>query len=669
MNRRCENNVADHAVDVCDSCYGEFCDDCLIYPKTRSHPICKECGLIASGVRGNTKVKRAGDKKSARSRRAEIHQAISDAEEATKPDLRPAMYDKSEFRPAAEFAETPKEESETQEARQSIIQESEEPEPVIARSNQDADTATETEADSKELDDAELDVAPSFDIEENASRLSASFIERKTRAARRVELKTQVNEPELDATPLTDPTAAQQPVDDEYATTAAATKTRETSEQTTDIDALLAVREQAMSDYMAELEEKQPRNTHEQETEPEPTQAAPAATQEPTQFAPEQKTQPAQVQEFKSEPTPKKWSASDSPKSDADSRRVATFLGVDGPAETDQANDASSETDSKEKSGVDPISAKYGVFRDTRSNKKQPPAEATESKPVSADTPMSLRAKPDPTSEPVLPRHHIDENITHVEFDDLETVGVHGTASAPEDLFETEEPTFDTEALFETKEPTFDTEALFKAEEPTFDTEALFETKEPATEELQIELETNEDDLLDSEIGSTDLFEAKVFEAEQAYFGEATPVEEVTAEETQLEANQTKPKKAKLSKFGWLAKQKDDYDADAEELLAVTRPKSQAKSRRKEDPSEDLIQLTSSRSENSAEPTADDLQGLPPEPIYQSVSEESTQSYDSTSNLKHFDSAPNSPEEFWDHKVEGDLPEYAHSITISPTEG
>ena len=212
---------------------------------------------------------------------------------------------------------------------------------------------------------------------------------------------------------------------------------------------------------------------------------------------------------------------------------------------------------------------------------------------------------------------------------------------------------------------------MFEAEEPIFDTEALFETQEPGTEELQTELETNEDDLLDSEIDSTGLFEAKVFEAEQAYFGEATPVEEVTAEETQLEANQTKPKKTKLSKFGWLAKQKDDYDADAdaEELLAVTRPKSQAKSRRKEDPSEDLIQLTSSRSANSAEPTADDLQGLPPEPIYQSVSEETTQSCDSPSNLKHFDSAPNSPEEFWDHKVEGDLPEYAHSITVSPTEG
>ena len=66
-----------------------------------------------------------------------------------------------------------------------------------------------------------------------------------------MELKTQVNEPELDATPLTDPTTTQQLVD-EHAT-AAATATKETSEQTTDIDALLAVREQAMSDYICLL--------------------------------------------------------------------------------------------------------------------------------------------------------------------------------------------------------------------------------------------------------------------------------------------------------------------------------------------------------------------------------------------------------------------------------
>lgn len=69
MNGRCETDPLDGAVDVCDSCYGEYCDNCLVRPKGRRHPVCTDCALIASGVRGNAKPKLIGSKRTAKKRR------------------------------------------------------------------------------------------------------------------------------------------------------------------------------------------------------------------------------------------------------------------------------------------------------------------------------------------------------------------------------------------------------------------------------------------------------------------------------------------------------------------------------------------------------------------------------------------------------------------------
>ena len=74
MNGRCESDPFDQAIDVCPSCYGEFCSQCLVETKVRKHPLCRECALIVSGLRGGGKPVVRGDKKSADQRRAALKQ-------------------------------------------------------------------------------------------------------------------------------------------------------------------------------------------------------------------------------------------------------------------------------------------------------------------------------------------------------------------------------------------------------------------------------------------------------------------------------------------------------------------------------------------------------------------------------------------------------------------
>ncbi|MGB5755840.1 MAG: hypothetical protein WBM50_02900, partial [Acidimicrobiales bacterium] len=74
MNGRCESDPFDQAIDVCPSCYGEFCSQCLVETKVRKHPLCRECALIVSGLRGGGKPVVRGDKKSAKQRRATLKQ-------------------------------------------------------------------------------------------------------------------------------------------------------------------------------------------------------------------------------------------------------------------------------------------------------------------------------------------------------------------------------------------------------------------------------------------------------------------------------------------------------------------------------------------------------------------------------------------------------------------
>ncbi len=69
MNGRCETDPLDQAVDVCDSCFGEFCHACLVRPKGRRHPVCTDCALIASGVRTGAQPERRGSKRSVKKRR------------------------------------------------------------------------------------------------------------------------------------------------------------------------------------------------------------------------------------------------------------------------------------------------------------------------------------------------------------------------------------------------------------------------------------------------------------------------------------------------------------------------------------------------------------------------------------------------------------------------
>ncbi len=77
MNGRCETDPLDRAVDVCDSCYGEFCKVCLVLPKGRRHPICTHCTLVLSGVRGHATVQPRGDKRTVKQRRVELQAAAT----------------------------------------------------------------------------------------------------------------------------------------------------------------------------------------------------------------------------------------------------------------------------------------------------------------------------------------------------------------------------------------------------------------------------------------------------------------------------------------------------------------------------------------------------------------------------------------------------------------
>ncbi len=72
MNGRCETDPFDQAVDVCQSCYGEFCSACLLVPKGRKHPVCKDCAVISSGVRPGAKHPVRGERKTLKQRRKHL---------------------------------------------------------------------------------------------------------------------------------------------------------------------------------------------------------------------------------------------------------------------------------------------------------------------------------------------------------------------------------------------------------------------------------------------------------------------------------------------------------------------------------------------------------------------------------------------------------------------
>ena len=75
MNGRCETDPFDQARNVCGLCYGEFCLSCLVNVKGRKHPLCKECAIIASGIRAGAKPTMRGPKRTAPARRKALLEA------------------------------------------------------------------------------------------------------------------------------------------------------------------------------------------------------------------------------------------------------------------------------------------------------------------------------------------------------------------------------------------------------------------------------------------------------------------------------------------------------------------------------------------------------------------------------------------------------------------
>ncbi len=75
MNGRCDIDPLDVVEDVCDLCGGEFCGACLLWPRGRKKaPVCRDCAIRASGIRGSTKIDRRTGRRELRKRREELHQ-------------------------------------------------------------------------------------------------------------------------------------------------------------------------------------------------------------------------------------------------------------------------------------------------------------------------------------------------------------------------------------------------------------------------------------------------------------------------------------------------------------------------------------------------------------------------------------------------------------------
>ncbi len=78
MNGRCETDPLDRAINVCGSCYGEFCESCLVMMKGRRHPVCTRCARVLSGVRPGHSIERRGPRNSAKKRREALQAAAAD---------------------------------------------------------------------------------------------------------------------------------------------------------------------------------------------------------------------------------------------------------------------------------------------------------------------------------------------------------------------------------------------------------------------------------------------------------------------------------------------------------------------------------------------------------------------------------------------------------------
>ena len=75
MNGHCDFHTYERAVDVCGLCYADICTSCALQLKGRKDPVCKDCALVVSGVRGSAKPEVRGDRRTVKDRRAAYAEA------------------------------------------------------------------------------------------------------------------------------------------------------------------------------------------------------------------------------------------------------------------------------------------------------------------------------------------------------------------------------------------------------------------------------------------------------------------------------------------------------------------------------------------------------------------------------------------------------------------
>ncbi len=75
MAGQCEFHPFEQAADVCGVCYADICEGCVTAVRSRPDPICRDCAITMSGVRGSTKPLVRGDKETVEARRAALQPA------------------------------------------------------------------------------------------------------------------------------------------------------------------------------------------------------------------------------------------------------------------------------------------------------------------------------------------------------------------------------------------------------------------------------------------------------------------------------------------------------------------------------------------------------------------------------------------------------------------
>ncbi len=70
MNGRCDKDPFNRAIDVCDNCYLDVCEDCTVMLKGRSEPICRRCARDLTTPGGGNRNRRKGNRKTVKDRRS-----------------------------------------------------------------------------------------------------------------------------------------------------------------------------------------------------------------------------------------------------------------------------------------------------------------------------------------------------------------------------------------------------------------------------------------------------------------------------------------------------------------------------------------------------------------------------------------------------------------------